>query len=85
MNAGAAQVARLGIDQQATAGAGHTPGLMVGQAGTGLFYLSLTHSTTRYRPHKLKWKNTALRERRAVIDLLFVRILVTAVGPPLLI
>ena len=60
MSARVAQVARLGIDQQATAGAGHTPGLMVGQAGTGLFYLSLTHSTTPILfPSKLEWKNTA--------------------------
>ena len=45
-NALVAQVARLGIDQQAMAGGGHTPGLMVGQAGMGLFYLGLTRLTT---------------------------------------
>ena len=39
-----AQVARLGIDQQATAGGGHTPGLMVGQAGMGLLHLGLTQA-----------------------------------------
>ena len=60
LSARVAQVARLGIDQQATAGAGHTPGLMVGQAGTGLFYLSLTHATTPILfPSKLEWKNSA--------------------------
>jgi lantibiotic modifying enzyme len=55
-----AQVARLGVEQQATAGGGHTPGLMVGQAGTGLFYLSLTNPTMPVLfPSMLEWKNTA--------------------------
>jgi hypothetical protein len=59
-NALVAQVARMGIDRQAEAGGGHTPGLMVGQAGTGLFYLSLTNRTTPVLfPSMLEWKNTA--------------------------
>ncbi len=59
-NALVAQVARLGADQQAAAGGGHTPGLMVGQAGMGLFYLSLTKPTTPVLfPSMWEWKNTA--------------------------
>jgi len=59
-NALVAQVARMGIERQDTVGGGHTPGLMVGQAGTGLFYLSLTNRTTPVLfPSMLEWKNTA--------------------------
>jgi lantibiotic biosynthesis protein len=58
-NALVAQVAGLWVEQQATANGGHTPGLMVGQAGTGLFYLSLTNPTTPVLfPSMLEWKNT---------------------------
>lgn len=59
-NALVAQVARLGVEHQATEASGHTPGLMVGQAGTGLFYLSLTNPTTPVLfPSMWEWKNTA--------------------------
>jgi lantibiotic modifying enzyme len=58
-NALVTQVAGLWVEQQATANGGHTPGLMVGQAGTGLFYLSLTNPTTPVLfPSILEWKNT---------------------------